>query len=92
MKQRKNIKSILKLSLTWLLVSLLSACGGSNTNAPETPNKTTLKIPTPLQKLAVGQGELIAYVLLDGGDERFPMDINTAGGLKPQAAQHYHYL
>lgn len=80
MKQRKNIKSILKLSLTWLLVSLLSACGGSNTNAPETPNKTTLKIPTPLQKLAVGQGELIAYVLLDGGDERFPMDINTAGG------------
>jgi len=66
--------SLFRLAFSIILVGFLSACG-NDTAAP--PNTTVTKIPTPLQKLEVGQGVLSAYVLLDGGRRRFPMVINN---------------
>lgn len=75
--EKKLLKKMIKIATGLFFISLLNACGNSSDKMAE--NTTVTKIPTPLQKLEVGQGELSAYVQLDGSSIRTPMIINTTG-------------
>lgn len=66
----------MQVIVSFILFILLGACSVSK-NTP--PQQTITKIPAPLQKLAVGAGELSAYVQLDGSSVRIFMDINPEG-------------
>jgi len=73
-----SFTSFYKLSLSLLLFGALSACGNNTDTAPA--SKTSLAIPTPLQKLATDGGELNAFVVIDGDEaNRIPMTLNRSG-------------
>jgi len=61
-----------------MLFSTISAC--SNISDPAPASKSSLVIPTPLQKLAVNDDELNAYVVIDGDENnRILMILNRSG-------------
>jgi len=61
-----------------VLFSTISACSNNSDSAPA--SKSSLAIPTPLQKLAVNDDELKAYVVIDGNENnRIPMTLNRSG-------------
>ncbi len=71
--------SFLQILMSIFLVTL-SACGGDSGSSAVT-GKTTIKIPTQLQKLTVAQGgELHAFITIDDQTQRIEMAINSTGG------------
>jgi len=61
-----------------VLFSAISACSNNSDSVPA--SKSSLVIPTPLQKLAASGDELKAYVVIDGDENnRIPMTLNRGG-------------